>query len=47
MQIHTLGIDLGKTVFHVVWLNAEGEVTVRNRFSRSNSCDSPPIYRWH
>ena len=22
MQIHTLGIDLGKTVFHVVGLNA-------------------------
>ena len=34
MQIHTLGIDLGKTVFHVVELNAGGEVAVRNRFSR-------------
>jgi transposase len=33
MQIHTIGIDLGKTVFHLVGLNEYGEV-VRKRFSR-------------
>jgi transposase len=34
MQLHTIGIDLGKTVFHVVGLNPHGEVVVRKRFSR-------------
>jgi hypothetical protein len=34
MQIRTLGIDLGKTVFHLVGLNAEGEVVMRKKFSR-------------
>jgi transposase len=33
MQIRALGIDLGKTVFHLVGLNAEGEVVVRKKFS--------------
>lgn len=26
MEIHTLGIDLGKTAFHLVGLNPRGEV---------------------
>ena len=26
MDIHTIGIDLGKTVFHLVGLNVRGEV---------------------
>ena len=34
MELHTLGIDLGKTVFHVVGLNNLGEVLLRKRFSR-------------
>ena len=34
MQLHTNGIDLGKTVFHVVGLNLRGEVVVRKKFSR-------------
>jgi transposase len=34
MNIHTIGIDLGKTSFHVVGLNERGEVVVRKRFSR-------------
>jgi hypothetical protein len=25
MEIHTIGIDLGKTVFHLVGINAVGE----------------------
>jgi len=29
MEIHTIGIDLGKTVFHLVGLSARGEVVVR------------------
>ena len=35
MELHTIGIDLGKTVFHLVGLNLRGEVVVRKRFSRT------------
>ena len=35
MEIRTIGIDLGKTVFHLVGLNARGEVVVRKKCSRS------------
>src|ERR1700687_4126508 len=34
MELHTIGIDLGKTVFHLVGLNRRGEVVVRKKFSR-------------
>src|SRR5258708_39318821 len=34
MQIHTIGIDLGKTVFHLVGLNLRGEAVVRKKCSR-------------
>jgi transposase len=34
MELHTVGIDLGKTVFHLVGLNLRGEVVVRKKFSR-------------
>ena len=35
MDLHTVGIDLGKTVFHVVGMNPRGEVVVRKNFSRT------------
>jgi len=35
MELHTIGIDLGKTVFHLVGLNLQGEVVVRKKFSRT------------
>ena len=35
MELHTIGIDLGKTVFHLVGLNLSGEVVVRKKFSRT------------
>ena len=35
MEIHTIGIDLAKTVFHLVGLNARGEVVVQRKCSRS------------
>jgi transposase len=35
MKIHAIGIDLGKTKFHVVGLNERGEVVVRKQFSRA------------
>ena len=34
MEIHTIGIDLAKTIFHLVGVDARGEVVVRKKFSR-------------
>jgi len=34
MQIHSVGIDLGKTSFHLVALGAGGKVLVRKKFTR-------------
>ena len=34
MEIHTNGIDLGKTVFHLMGVDSCGNVLVRKRFSR-------------
>ena len=33
MEIKSIGIDLGKTVFHLVGVNARGEVVVRKKCS--------------
>src|ERR1700680_775337 len=35
MKIYALGIDLGKTVFHLVGLDVSGQVVVRKRCSRT------------
>ena len=35
MDLHAIGIDLGKTVFHLVGLSRAGEVAVRKKFSRT------------
>jgi len=43
MQIHTIGIDLGKTVFHLVGLNLRGEVVVRRKCSRTHL---PELISW-
>jgi transposase len=40
MKIHTLGIDLGNTVFHLVGLNAAGEIVVRKRCARKQLLQS-------
>lgn len=34
MQIHSVGIDLGKITFHLVALGAAGKVLVRKKFTR-------------
>ncbi len=34
MQIHSVGIDLGKTTFHLVALGAAGKVLARKKFTR-------------
>ena len=35
MEIHTIGIDLAKTIFHLVGVNARGEVVLRKKCSRN------------
>jgi transposase len=35
MELHTLGVDLGKAVFHAVGLNERGDVVMRKKFSRT------------
>ena len=35
MKLQSIGIDLGKTIFHLVGLDQRGRVVVRKRFSRS------------
>jgi len=35
MELHTIGVDLGKTVFHLVGLDMRDEVVVRKKFSRT------------
>jgi transposase len=35
MQIHTIGVDLAKTIFHLVGVNARGEVVMRKKCSRN------------
>jgi len=34
MQIHSVGIDLGKITFHLVALGAVGKVQVKKRFTQ-------------
>jgi transposase len=34
MHIASIGVDLGKTTFHLVALGAQGKVVVRKKFSR-------------
>jgi hypothetical protein len=35
MAIHTVGIDIAKSVFHVVALDEKGAVLTKKKFSRS------------
>ena len=35
MELHAIGIDLGKTLFHLVGVDSSGNVVVRKRCSRS------------
>jgi transposase len=35
MELHALGIDLGKTVFHVIGLDRDGKIVIRKKCSRN------------
>jgi hypothetical protein len=41
MELHAIGIDLGKTVFHLVGLDSSGNVIVRKRCSRTEGGRTP------
>jgi hypothetical protein len=45
MQIHSVGIDLGKTTFHLVALGAAGKVIVWKRRLRLGNADALPLSR--
>ena len=47
MQIHSIGIDLGKTTFHLVALGKRGQVVVRRNFLVNNCCCTRPICGRH
>jgi transposase len=35
MELHAMGIDLGKTLFHLVGVDSRGNIVVRKRCSRT------------
>ena len=37
MHIASIGIDIGKTTFHLVALNEHGSIVVRRKFSRKTA----------
>ena len=45
MELFTLGIDLGKTTFHLVGMDQRGEVVLRKRFSRLQLLQFTPNLR--
>jgi transposase len=45
MQIHSVGIDLGKTTFHLVAFGVAGKVLVRKKFTQKQLCRSPRTCR--
>jgi transposase len=53
MQIHSVGIDLGKTTFHLVALGAHGKVLLKKEFTQrqlitftANLQKSRALARW-
>ena len=35
MKVKVLGIDLGKTVFHLIGMDEHGKIVLKKRYSRS------------
>jgi len=42
MHIASIGVDLGKTTFHMAALGEQGKVVVRKKFRASNCWPTPP-----
>jgi hypothetical protein len=47
MELHTIGIDLGKTVFHLVGLNHRGELWCARSFRASNCYALRRTCKWN
>ena len=45
MQIHSIGIDLGRTNFHLVALGVNSNVLIRKKFNRKQLITSTAILR--
>ncbi len=45
MQIQSIGIDLGKTTFHLVALGAAGKLLVKKKFSKKQLLATRPTCR--
>ena len=45
MQIRSVGIDLGKTTFHLVALDDNGKVILKKKFTPRQLSPSPRTYR--
>jgi hypothetical protein len=41
MKVHVCGVDIGKTVFHLVGLSKEGHIVTKKRFSRKQLLTVP------
>jgi hypothetical protein len=46
MELHAIGIDLGKTVFHLVGLSQTGEITVGRSSLALNFFASPRTFKF-
>jgi transposase len=44
MQIASIGIDLGKTIFHLVALGERNKVLIRKKFSRAQLLAIPRTF---
>jgi hypothetical protein len=47
VELFTLGIDLGKTTFHLVGMDQRGEVVLRKRFSRVQHRSQQRVKSFH
>ena len=47
MHITSIGIDLGKTTFHLVALDDRGKVVIKRSSRVSNYSPTPPTCRLH
>ena len=51
MKLHAVGIDLGKTIFHLVGLDSTGKVVIRKKCSRRQllafTAEPGSKFDWH
>ena len=45
MQLHAIGIDLGKTLFHLVGVDSAGNIVVKSGVLARSYCPTLPMSR--